>query len=143
MRVPRINTDELVKTLFNRLFPSPSILDRVNPVVVLRFVTSYHAGSTVLQLSEVHRKHPYITEGDLLADVLGLVPRMHLVASFAGPAFLPVDVKEVHIRIAIPEAGKGRREPVEGNIAVVAVKADIIILGLVRDIELGRERILV
>jgi hypothetical protein len=113
----------------------------IYPVVIFRFMTSHDTAAAVCLLCENHREHPpALAKGNLLADMFGLIAGMHLMAGDTGPSFLPVDVKEVQVLLAVPEAGAGCGKHVESDITAVTVEADGVVSGGIGRIKFSRKR---
>lgn len=103
-------------------------------------MTAHDTTAPVFSLGKVNRKAPHLAKWDLLADVLDLITSVHLMAGLAGSAFFAVHMKEMHVGVAVPEPGQSGCEPVYGDIPVMTVKADGIILGSIGHVEFIRER---
>jgi hypothetical protein len=117
-----------------------SVKDGIDPVVFLRLVASRHAGSTIPVLSEVYREHPRFAEGNFIADMLGLITRMHLVTGTAGPSFFPVHVQKMQVPVTVAKAGQIRCKPFGGNITVVAIEANSVVFGGIGNVEFCGKR---
>jgi len=74
--------------------------------------------------------------------VFWLISGVYLVTGLARTSLLPVDVEKMEVLVAVSKTGQSCGVPIEGDILVVTVKTQCVILGAVRHIELGGERFL-
>lgn len=116
------------------------VLDRLNSVVFLGFMTSYDALASDLRLRVVDRVAPHFAIGHLRADVPGLIRGMNGMTRLATPALpLPVNVQIMQVAVAVAEVGQRRRKFIERDILVVAFEAESVFVGTVGRVKLSRE----
>jgi len=105
-------------------------------------VTAGETLSAVLILDETDRQVPF-GERHRVAYMLGVVGGMGVVACPAGPPlYRLVDMDEMEVLVAVPEAGQGRGPLHARQRLFVAHEAELVIVRVVRGIEERRKILL-
>ena len=97
------------------------------------------SGSTaaaVVVLLEINREVP-VSERHIILDPLGLGPSVNLVAGPASPPFLPVNVDEMQVLLAVSKPRESCRSLIEHERFLVALEAEFVRFELEWPVEFG------
>lgn len=113
----------------------------MEPVVRPRLVATNDAGATGLGLGEIDRNVPVTESGHLRPDEPIHAGGMRVVAYLAGPPLLrPVHMHVMQVAVAIPEVCQRIGPRILGDIAVMALKAQRVLIRRIRKVKRFRER---
>lgn len=110
-------------------------------MILLWSMTADDTASAVFKLGVVDREVPvHSAERDRLSYVFGLVRGVDFMAGFATTAFdIFVDVLEMEVHITVAEISEGRSIGIEGDILVMTLETDSVVIGRERHVELRWE----